>query len=93
MPRYAELIYNGFWFSPERIMLQSLIDKSQVNVNGIVKLKIYKGNVIVLGRKSNSSIYSSKMATFERDDIYNQKDAEGFIKLNALRLKLLNKGT
>ena len=93
MPRYAELIYNGFWFSPERIMLQSLIDKSQINVNGIVKLKIYKGNVIVLGRKSNSSIYSSKMATFERDDIYNQKDAEGFIKLNALRLKLLKKRT
>ena len=93
MPRYAELIYNGFWFSPERIMLQSLIDKSQINVNGIVKLKIYKGNVIVLGRKSNSSIYSSKMATFERDDIYNQKDAEGFIKLNALRLELLKKGT
>ena len=93
MPRYAELIYNGFWFSPERIMLQSLIDKSQINVNGIVKLKVYKGNVIVLGRKSNSSIYSSKMATFERDDIYNQKDAEGFIKLNALRLKLLKKGT
>ena len=93
MPRYAELIYNGFWFSPERIMLQSLIDKSQINVNGIVKLKIYKGNVIVLGRKSKSSIYSSKMATFERDDIYNQKDAEGFIKLNALRLKLLKKGT
>ena len=93
MPRYAELIYNGFWFSPERIMLQSLIDKSQIYVNGIVKLKVYKGNVIVLGRKSNSSIYSSKMATFERDDIYNQKDAEGFIKLNALRLKLLKKGT
>ena len=93
MPRYAELIYNGFWFSPEREMLQSLIDKSQINVNGIVKLKIYKGNVIVLGRKSNTSIYSAKMATFERDDIYNQKDAEGFIKLNALRLKLLKKGT
>ena len=92
MPRYAELIYNGFWFSPEREMLQSLIDKSQGNVNGIVKLKLYKGNVIVLGRKSGSSIYSSKMATFERDDIYNQKDAEGFIKLNALRLKLLKKG-
>ncbi len=93
MPRYAELIYNGFWFSPEREMLQSLIDKSQINVNGVVKLKIYKGNVIVLGRKSNSSIYSSKMATFERDDIYNQKDAEGFIKLNAVRLKLLKKRT
>ncbi len=93
MPRYAELIYNGFWFSPEREMLQSLIDTSQINVNGVVKLKIYKGNVIVLGRKSNSSIYSSKMATFERDDIYNQKDAEGFIKLNAVRLKLLKKRT
>jgi argininosuccinate synthase len=93
MPRYAELIYNGFWFSPEREMLQSLIDKSQINVNGTVKLKIYKGNVIVLGRKSNSSIYSSKLATFERDDIYNQKDADGFIKLNALRLKLLKKRT
>ena len=93
MPKYAEIIYNGMWFSSERIVLQSLIDKSQINVNGIVKLKIYKGNVIVLGRKSNSSIYSSKMATFERDDIYNQKDAEGFIKLNALRLKLLKKGT
>ena len=92
IPKYASLIYNGFWFSPEREMLQSLIDKSQSNVNGIVKLKLYKGNVIVLGRKSNSSIYSSKMATFERDDVYNQKDAEGFIKLNALRLKLLKKG-
>ncbi|MAJ56541.1 MAG: argininosuccinate synthase [Candidatus Pelagibacter sp.] len=93
MPRYAELIYNGFWFSPEREMLQSLIDKSQSSVNGIVRLKLYKGNVIVLGRKSDTSIYSSKMATFERDDIYNQKDAEGFIKLNALRLKLLKKRT
>ena len=93
MPRYAELIYNGFWFSPEREMLQSLIDKSQSNVNGFVKLKLYKGNVIVLGRKSGSSIYSPEMATFEGDDVYNQKDAEGFIKLNALRLKLLKKRT
>ena len=89
MPKYAELIYNGFWFSPEREMLQSLIDKSQSNVEGTVKLKIYKGNIILLGRKSKNSLYSSEMATFEEDSIYNQKDAEGFIKLNALRLKLL----
>ena len=89
MPKYAELIYNGFWFSPEREMLQSLIDKSQSNVEGIVKLKIYKGNIIILGRKSKNSLYSSEMATFEEDSIYNQKDAEGFIKLNSLRLKLL----
>jgi len=89
MPKYAELIYNGFWFSPEREMLQALIDKTKRNVNGTVKLKIYKGNVVVTGRKSNNSIYSNKMATFEEDDVYNQKDAEGFIKLNALRLKLL----
>ena len=89
MPKYAELIYNGFWFSPEREMLQSLIDNSQSNVEGTVKLKIYKGNIIILGRKSKNSLYSSEMATFEEDSIYNQKDAEGFIKLNALRLKLL----
>ncbi len=89
MPKYAELIYNGFWFSPEREMLQSLIDKSQSNVEGTVKLKIYKGNIIILGRKSKNSLYSSEMATFEEDSIYDQKDAEGFIKLNALRLKLL----
>ena len=89
MPKYAELVYNGFWFSPEREMLQSLIDKSQSNVEGTVKLKIYKGNIIILGRKSKNSLYSSEMATFEEDSIYNQKDAEGFIKLNALRLKLL----
>ena len=89
MPRYAELIYNGFWFSPEREMLQAMIDKSQRNVNGVVRLKIYKGNVIILGRKSDSSLYSTEMATFEEDSVYDQKDAEGFIKLNALRLKLL----
>ena len=89
MPRYAELIYNGFWFSPEREMLQAMIDKSQKNVNGVVKLKIYKGNVTILGRKSDSSLYSTEMATFEEDSVYDQKDAEGFIKLNALRLKLL----
>ena len=89
MPRYAELIYNGFWFSPEREMLQALIDESQRNVNGVIKLKVYKGNVIISGRKSNSSLYSTEMATFEEDSVYDQKDAEGFIKLNALRLKLL----
>ncbi len=89
MPKYAELIYNGFWFSPEREMLQALIDNSQKKVNGIVKLKIYKGNVIVEGRKSNESLYSPEMATFEKDEVYDQSDAEGFIKLNALRLKSL----
>ena len=93
MPKYAELIYNGFWFSPEREMLQSLIDQSQRKVNGTVKLKIYKGNVIVTGRKSKSSLYSNEMATFEEDSVYDQKDAEGFIKLNALRLKLLKNGS
>ncbi len=89
MPKYAELIYNGFWFSPEREMLQVLIDKTKKNVSGSVRLKIYKGNVVVTGRKSDNSIYSNKMATFEEDDVYDQKDAEGFIKLNALRLKLI----
>ncbi len=93
MPKYAELIYNGFWFSPEREMLQVLIDKTKKNVSGSVRLKIYKGNVVVTGRKSDNSIYSNKMATFEEDDVYDQKDAEGFIKLNALRLKLIkNRG-
>ncbi len=89
MPKYAELIYNGLWFSPEREMLQSLIDISQKEVSGTVKVKLYKGNVIILGRKSNNSIYSSEVVTFEEDEVYNQKDAEGFIKLNALRLKLI----
>ena len=89
MPKYAKLIYNGFWFSPERIMLQSLVDESQKKVNGLVKLKIYKGNIIVVGRKSEDSLYSQSMATFEEDTVYNQEDAEGFIKLNALRLKIL----
>ena len=89
MPKYAQMIYNGLWFSPEREMIQSLIDQSQKNVDGFVKLKIYKGNVIILGRKSESSLYSSEVATFEEDSVYDQKDAEGFIKLNALRLKLL----
>ncbi len=85
MPRYAKLIYNGYWWSPEREMLQSAIDKTQENVNGEVKLKLYKGNVIVVGRSSNESLYSEEHSTFEEDEVYNQKDAEGFIRLNALR--------
>ncbi len=90
MPRYAELIYNGFWFSPEREMLQALIDKSQEPVTGTVRLKLYKGNVIVIGRSSPYSLYSSRIVTFEDDaGAYDQKDAAGFIKLNALRLRLL----
>jgi argininosuccinate synthase len=90
MPRYAELIYNGFWFAPEREMLQAAIDHSQVRVNGTVRLKLYKGSVQVVGRKSPDSLYSQAQVTFEDDaGAYNQKDAEGFIKLNALRLRLL----
>ncbi|MCR4265642.1 argininosuccinate synthase [Nitratireductor sp. ZSWI3] len=90
MPRYAELIYNGFWFSPEREMLQAAIDKSQQDVEGDVRLKLYKGNVIVTGRKSGKSLYSDALVTFEDDQgAYDQKDAAGFIKLNALRLRTL----
>ncbi len=90
MPRYAELIYNGFWFSPEREMLQAAIDKSQEHVEGDVRLKLYKGNVIVTGRESPKSLYSSTLVTFEDDKgAYDQKDAEGFIRLNALRLRTL----
>ncbi len=91
MPRYAELIYNGFWWSPEREMLQALIDRSQDKVNGSVRLKLYKGNVIVEGRKSADSLYSMEHVTFEEDSVYDQRDAAGFIKLNALRLRLLNR--
>jgi argininosuccinate synthase len=93
MPRYASLIYNGYWWSPERKMLQQMIDASQENVNGTVRLKLYKGNVIVVGRKSDSdSLFDERIATFEDDDgAYNQKDAEGFIKLNALRLRIAAK--
>ena len=90
MPRYAEMIYNGFWFSPEREMLQALIDKSQEFVTGTVRLKLYKGNVAVVGRTSPYSLYSEKLVTFEDDQgAYDQKDAAGFIKLNALRLRTL----
>jgi len=90
MPRYAELIYNGYWWSPEREMLQTMIDESQKHVNGTVRVKLYKGNVTIAGRKSESdSLFDERIATFEEDDgAYNQADAEGFIKLNALRLRI-----
>jgi argininosuccinate synthase len=88
MPRYAELIYNGFWFSPERLMLQAMIDQSQESVEGTVRLKLYKGFARVVGRKSPKSLYSLAHVTFEEDQVYDQRDAEGFIKLNALRLRL-----
>ena len=90
MPRYAEMIYNGFWFAPEREMLQAAIDKISERVNGTVRLKLYKGNVIITGRKSPNSLYDEAIVTFEDDaGAYDQKDAAGFIQLNALRLKLL----
>ncbi len=89
MPKYASLVYNGFWFSPERQMLQAAIDQSQERVNGIVRLKLYKGSGHVVGRKSDDSLYSMAHVTFEADSVYDQTDAEGFIKLNALRLRLL----
>jgi argininosuccinate synthase len=88
MPKYASLIYNGFWFAPERLMLQALIDKSQERVEGKVRLKLYKGNVYVMGRESPRSLYSMAHVTFEEDSVYDQKDAQGFIKLNALRLRI-----
>ncbi|MCG8491421.1 MAG: argininosuccinate synthase [Sneathiellales bacterium] len=91
MPRYAELIYNGLWFSPEREMLQALIDKSQEKVCGVVRLKLFKGRASVVGRKSKFSLYSMEHVTFEEDTVYDQRDAEGFIKLNALRLRLLHR--
>ena len=92
MPRYAEIIYNGFWFSPERLMLQALIDQAAANVTGTVRVKLYKGNVTVTGRKSPVSLYSEETVTFEADSVYDQRDAEGFIKLNALRLRLAARG-
>ena len=88
MPKYAELIYNGFWFTPERSILQKLIDETQKNVRGVVRLELFKGNCRVLGRKSDASIYRVDFATFEDDTVYSQKDAEGFIRLNALRLRI-----
>jgi argininosuccinate synthase len=88
IPRYAEMIYYGYWFSPERQMLQALMDEAQKNVTGVVRLKLYRGNCIVAGRKSDQSLYHPGFATFEGDEVYNQKDAEGFIRLSALRLKI-----
>jgi len=91
MPRYAKLIYNGFWFAPERGIMQQMIDASQTMVNGQVRLKLYKGNIMVVGRKSDHSLFDDRLCTFEDDQgSYNQKDADGFIKLNALRLRLAN---
>ena len=89
MPKYAELIYNGFWFSPEREMIQRAVDESQRDVSGVVRLKLYKGSVTVVGRQSKKSLYSESHVTFEADMVYDQRDAQGFINLNALRLKLL----
>lgn len=92
MPKYAEMIYNGYWWSPERLMMQKMIDASQENVNGDVRVKLYKGNVIVVGRQSEDSLFDANIATFEDDaGAYDQKDAEGFIKLNALRLRIAAK--
>jgi argininosuccinate synthase len=88
MPRYAELVYNGFWFSPERQMIQAAVDESQARVNGTVRVKLFKGSVSVAGRKSPDSLYAQDYVTFEEDAVYDQRDAQGFIKLNALRLRL-----
>jgi argininosuccinate synthase len=88
IPRYAEMVYYGYWFAPERQMLQTAIDESQRCVNGTVRLKLYKGNVIVAGRKSANSLYNPQVATFEEDSVYRQADAEGFIRLNSLRLRI-----
>jgi len=88
IPRYSDMIYNGYWFSPERDMLQALVDETQRNVAGMVRLKLYKGNCVVAGRKSGTSLYHPGFATFEEDEVYRQQDAEGFIRLNGLRLKI-----
>jgi len=88
IPKYAQLVYNGFWFSPERTMLQAAIDEAQRDVTGTVRLKLYKGNCTVVGRKSTRSLYRTDFVTFEADQVYNQHDAEGFIRLNGLRLKI-----
>ena len=88
IPRYAEMIYYGYWFAPEREVLQGAIDAAQRNVTGTARLKLYKGNVVVAGRKSDFSLYDPQVATFEQDTVYQQADAEGFIRLNALRLRL-----
>ncbi|EKD39873.1 MAG: hypothetical protein ACD_75C00269G0001 [uncultured bacterium] len=88
IPRYAELVYNGFWFSPERELLQKTMDETQQTVNGVVRLKLYKGNCFSVGRKSGQSLYQVNFATFEEDNVYDQGDATGFIRLHGLRLKI-----
>jgi len=88
IPKYAQLVYNGFWYSPEMKALQGLVDATQETVTGTARMKLYKGNAIVVGRKSPHSLYSEDFATFEKDEVYDQKDATGFIKLNALRLRI-----
>ena len=93
MPRYAKLIYNGFWWSPERNILQAAIDESQKGVNGVVRLKLFKGNVTIEGRKSMDSLYDEKIASFDANVAFEQKDAEGFIKLNALRLRFAERSS
>ena len=89
MPKYAQLAYNGFWYAPEMDALQKFIDATQERVTGTARLKLYKGNCMVVGRKSPFSLYSEDFATFEKDQVYDQKDATGFIRLNALRLRIL----
>jgi argininosuccinate synthase len=88
IPKYAQLVYNGFWFAPEMNLLQNMMDMTQQKVSGTVRLELYKGNCRILGRRSDNSLYREDFATFEDDRVYNQKDAEGFIRLNALRLRI-----
>jgi argininosuccinate synthase len=88
IPKYSEIVYYGFWFSPEMKLLQNMIDQTQENVSGVVSLELYKGNCRVLGRRSDKSLYSEDFATFEKDSVFSQKDADGFIRLNALRLRI-----
>ena len=89
IPKYAEIVYNGFWFAPERLALQALFDQTQINVNGMARVKLYKGHCRTVGRNSaDDSLFDPEYATFEADEVYNQADAEGFIKLNALRLRI-----
>jgi argininosuccinate synthase len=88
IPKYAELIYYGYWYSPEMELLKGMVEKTQENVTGTARLKLYKGNCIVAGRKSPVSLYRTDFATFEKETVFNQRDAEGFVKINALRLKI-----
>ena len=90
MPKYAEVVYNGFWFSSERVSMQKLIDSMSDKVNGDVKIKVFKGNVIILGRRSSNSLYDNSLVSFDEVGEYNQKDAEGFIKINSIRLRKNN---